>query len=139
MNAVVVCVDTNVFTAALRPRSPLTGLYRKHMFGAKVTIAPQTVAEARYGALRANWGSNRQRELERLIHRADILPVDEPTTTAFARLRYECMLAGHPLHQKQHVGDMWIAAAAVRWRVPLVAHDAIFVGCPRLDLRTELE
>jgi hypothetical protein len=33
---------------------------------------------------------------------------------------------------------MWIAAIAVPWQLPLVAHDAVFIGCPGIDLRTEL-
>jgi hypothetical protein len=34
---------------------------------------------------------------------------------------------------------LWIAATAIRWRIPLVAHDAIFDGCTGLELRTELD
>jgi hypothetical protein len=30
------------------------------------------------------------------------------------------------------------AAAAIRWRLPLVAHDAVYVGCPGIELVTEL-
>ena len=30
------------------------------------------------------------------------------------------------------------AAAAIRRGVPLVAHDAAFIGCPGLELRTQL-
>ncbi len=55
MNAVVV-LDTNVFTARLNPRSSLLPLYDKHVLGARIVIAAQTVAEARYGALKAGWG-----------------------------------------------------------------------------------
>jgi predicted nucleic acid-binding protein len=47
-------------------------------------------------------------------------------------------LSGHALHQAVHNADLWIAAAAIRWQLPLVAHDAVFIGCPGLDLRTEL-
>jgi predicted nucleic acid-binding protein len=56
----------------------------------------------------------------------------------YARPRAECRRSGHPLHQKQHVGDLWIAAAAIRWQLPLVAHDAVYVGCPGVELLTEL-
>lgn len=45
---------------------------------------------------------------------------------------------GHPLHQKHHLGDLWIAATAMRWQLPLVAHDAVFLDCPDLQLLTEL-
>ena len=133
-----VLLDTNVFTAWLKPRSTLVPLYGKHVFGRRIAIAQQTVAEARYGAVVADWGDKRLDTLERLIHRSAILPADDETTWAYARLRAECRRSGHPLHQKQHAGDLWIAAAAVRWQLPLVAHDAVYVGCPGLELLTEL-
>jgi predicted nucleic acid-binding protein len=50
---VTVLVDTNVFTARLRPRSPLNVQYSKHLVGQRLAVAPQTVAEARDGALKA--------------------------------------------------------------------------------------
>ncbi|MFI7063069.1 PIN domain-containing protein [Kribbella sp. NPDC050124] len=134
-----VLLDTNVFTAWLKPRSTLVPLYGKHVFGRRIAVAPQTVAEARYGAIVANWGEKRLDNLERLIHRSVILPGDDETTWAHARLRAECRQVGHPLHQKQHVGDLWIAATARRWHLPLVAHDAVYVDCPRLELVTELQ
>ena len=88
--------------------------------------------------LRAGWGSPRLEHLERLIHRAGVLPLDDETVWAFVRLRVDCLRVGHPLHQKEHMGDLWIAAAALRWDLPLVAHDGVFLGCPGLTLRTEL-
>jgi hypothetical protein len=54
-----VLVDTNVFTARLRERSPLATRYAKHLFGQRIALAPHTVAEARYEALNANWGPAR--------------------------------------------------------------------------------
>ncbi len=74
-----VLVDTNVFTARLRERSPLATSYAKHLFGQRIAVAPQTVAEARYGALNAGWGTPRMERLSRLIARARILPVDIDT------------------------------------------------------------
>ena len=62
-----VLVDTNVFTARLRERSPLATQYAKHLFGQRIALAPQTVAEARYGALNANWGPARTQRLARLV------------------------------------------------------------------------
>jgi hypothetical protein len=40
---------------------------------------------------------------------------------------------------KEQVGDLWIAATAIRWELPLVEHDAVFAGCLSLTLITELE
>ena len=133
-----VLVDTNVFTASLRPGSSLTAQYTRHLVGQRLAIAPQTVAEARYGALKAGWGQRRLDRLDHLVRRARTLPVDIETIDQVARLRNECRLVGHPLHQKEHTGDLWVAATAVRWGIPLVAHDGVFFDCPSLDLRTEL-
>lgn len=133
-----VVVDTNVFTAPLRKGRPLEGLYAKHTVGRQIAVAPQTIAEARYGALVAGWGSRRLGELEGLTAGVRLLPVDEETIEQVALLRNDCRMIGHALHQRLHNADLWIAAAAVRWGIPLVAHDSVFVGCPRLNLRIEL-
>jgi predicted nucleic acid-binding protein len=134
-----VVVDTNVFTAPLRKGRPLEAQYAKHTVGRRIAVAPQTVAEARYGALVAGWGTRRLSELERLVGAVRLLPVDDETIERVAQLRTDCRLIGHALHQRAHNADLWIAAAAIRWGIPLVAHDAVFVGCPGLDLRIELE
>jgi hypothetical protein len=71
-----VLVDTNVLTARLPERSPLATRYAKHLFGQRIALAPQTVAEGRYGALKAMWGPARTEQLARLHGRARILPID---------------------------------------------------------------
>lgn len=133
-----VLVDTNVFTARLREGSPLAVRYAKYLFGQRIALAPQTVAEARYGALKAEWGAPRAERLARLVARARILPVDIDTVEAVAELRNQCRITGHPLHQSNHNADLWIAATAIRWSIPLVAHDKVFVGCPGVYLLTEV-
>ena len=134
-----VVLDTNVFTASLRgTRSPLAAQYAKHTVGRLLVAAPQTVAEAKYGALIAGWGARRVGELARAVNRVAVLPVDEETIERVAQLRHTCRLIGHALHQPHHNADLWIAAAALRWGLPLVAHDAVFIGCPGLELRTEV-
>lgn len=133
-----VLVDTNVFSAPLRPTSPLVDAYRRHLLGQRLVIATQTVAELRYGALRAAWGDRRLAQLERLVHAALVLPPDNETAWEYAQLRTSCERAGHPLHQPEHTGDLWIAATAVRHSLPLVAHDKVFRHVSGLDLRTEL-
>ena len=138
MTVATVLLDTNVFSAWLSPHSTLTALYDKHVVGRRIAIAQQTVAEIRYGAIAAGWGQRRLETVERLLHRSRILTVDDETTWAYARLRLQCRTLGHPLHQKQHGGDLWIAATAVRWQIPLVAHDSVFLNCPDIGLITEV-
>ena len=74
----------------------------------------------------------------KLTGRVGVLPVDNETIEAVAQLRNQCRLIGHGLHQRLHNADLWIAAAAIRWGLPLVAHDSVFIDCPGIDLRTEL-
>jgi len=133
-----VLLDTNVLSSRLAPRSPLPALYDRHVVGRRIAVAAQTVAEIRYGALVAGWGERRLAQIERLVHRSLVLPPDDETVWSFARVRADARRAGHPRHQKEHVGDLWIAATAICWELPLVAHDAVFVGCPGLDLIAEL-
>ncbi|WP_166658752.1 hypothetical protein [Kribbella sp. VKM Ac-2571] len=40
MTVGTVLLDTNVFTAWLKPRSTLVPLYGKHVFGRRIAIAP---------------------------------------------------------------------------------------------------
>jgi predicted nucleic acid-binding protein len=134
-----VVVDTNVFGAVLaRGHSPLVELYAPHLTGRVLVLAAQTVAELRFGALWAKWGQERRTELEDRIARARVAPVDEDLVWEVAKLRVACRRAGHALADDQHTSDLWIAATAVRYRLPLVAHDGVFRNTPGLDLRTEL-
>ena len=47
MTTSTVLLDTNVFTAWLRPKSPLVPLCGKHVVGGRITVAQQSVAEVR--------------------------------------------------------------------------------------------
>ena len=132
-----VCVDTGVLTSALRLGSLLETRYRRHLTGRRLVIATQVVAEARYGALRAGWGDRRLADLERLLGSALVLVPDDLTASTFARVWLACERIGHPLHQKVHTGDLWIAATATRWGLPLVSDDRVFEECPELTLVRE--
>ncbi len=57
----------------------------------------------------------------------------------YAQLRVECQRAGHALSQREHDADRWIAATAVRLRIPLVSNDGIFVNVPDLELEASPE
>jgi predicted nucleic acid-binding protein len=75
-----VVVDTNVFTAWLRGSgSPLALQYANQLVGQQVAVSPQTVAEARYGALKAGWGPRRLREVEQMTNRVRVLDVARPS------------------------------------------------------------
>ena len=140
MSAVV--VDTGVFSAPLLARrtvgKSLHEQYRRHLIGRQLVIAGQTLAELYYGAEVAQWGASRRRRLEAVARTALIVAPDVPMCRRFGSLRAELRRLGHPLHQDDHAADLWIATTAAHLGLPLVTHDGIFVGCPALDVRTEV-
>lgn len=128
-----VVVDTNVFSAGLSGRySPLADRYAVHLVGRRLVISFQTAAEMRFGALRADWGVRRRRDLEDRISRAVVIPADDQLTIAYAQLRDRCRRHGHPLGANEHTADCWIGATALHVNLPLVSDDRVFHRCPGL-------
>jgi hypothetical protein len=92
--------------------------------------------ELRFGAMRAGWGELRYRRLKRRIAELNVVQSDDEMITVCAKLRADCQRIGHALGDKTHDGDRWIAATAIRLRVPLVSHDGVFKDVPLLQLTT---
>ena len=69
-----VVVDTGVFGADLSASSkPLADIYADMLEGRNILISFVTVAELRFGALRAGWGTKRRNDLEETIEAAKIV------------------------------------------------------------------
>ena len=130
-----VVVDTGVFGADLSPTSkPHAHLYADVLAGRNILISFITVAELRYGALRAGWGAKRRNELEETIDAAKIVWPGHGLASEYAALRAECVAAGHGLAEKSNEADRWVAATARYVKVPLVSHDGVFVDAPGIEL-----
>jgi tRNA(fMet)-specific endonuclease VapC len=128
-------IDTGVFSATLakHPRPELARLAAR-ISGNQNLLAAQTVAELRYGSLLAQWGTPRRRRLEDAIASMTIVPVTDTLITKVAELRIACRAQGHPLADRIHANDLWIAAAAVHVGISLVSADQIFQDVPGLNL-----
>ena len=135
-----VVVDTSVISTELDERfRARREEYEPHLKGRTLFLSFQTVTELRYGALRARWGELRLRRLERLLtSQTHPVETDPEMAAAAAKLRVQCEEIGHGLAGKEHEGDRWVAATAIRLGLPLVAHDGIFFDVPGLQLITEL-
>jgi predicted nucleic acid-binding protein len=134
-----VVIDTGVFAARLGRRDGrLRTEYAPLLEGRPAIISFVTVAEVRYGAKFAGWGSKRLRRLEHELSRAEIVWPGPALVDVYATLRTWCVKYGHGLGQKDHEADRWIAATAIRLGVPLVTHDAIFANVDGLKLVTRL-
>lgn len=128
-------VDTMVVSWLFDERTnALADQYRALIGRRRVLVSFQTVMELRYGALAASWGELGRRRLERRIAELTTIEGDDGLTSRCAELRNDCRKIGHPLAQKVHDGDRWVAASALRLGVPLVSDDDVFVGAPSLEL-----
>jgi len=71
-----------------------------------------SVTEVRYGALRAGWGELRLRRLDRSMSDLNVVQTEEKLINHCAELRAWAHRAGHPLGQKVHEADRWVASCA---------------------------
>jgi predicted nucleic acid-binding protein len=63
-----------------------------------------------------------------------MVPADDEVIQTFAQLTARCRQDGHPLQQKIHTGDRWVASCAVAKGLPLLAGDAVYRDTPDLVL-----
>jgi predicted nucleic acid-binding protein len=131
-----VVIDTMVVSALVNAaRQPDSAAQYRSLIAARPALVSfATVTEMRYGVLKAGWGELRRRGLERDLARFIIVQPDDELMKACATLRAECEKAGHPLGQKIHEADRWIAATAIRLDVALVSDDTVFTEVPRLSV-----
>jgi hypothetical protein len=128
-------VDTGVFSAALsRRRRPTFDRQVNSLRGHQLFLAVVTVAELRYGAIVAQWGEPRRRQLEAAISATTAVPVSDRLLSAVADTRASCRRLGHPLHEQAHTSDLWVASVALHIGAPLVTADRVFDGVPGLVL-----
>lgn len=93
-----------------------------------------SVVEVRYGGLRTGWGDLRLRDQANSLADLDVVQTDGRLTDRCAQLRAWVSNAGHPLGQKIHEADRWVATTALAPELELVAGARIFDGVPGLDL-----
>ncbi len=91
----------------------------------KIAVSVITAAELELGVLRASDTETRARRLatlSRVRSAYRLLPIDEKTSSCFARIAAQELDAGRKL--RRH--DAWIAATALRYGVSVVTQDADF-------------
>jgi predicted nucleic acid-binding protein len=134
-----VIIDTGVFGARLTPQGQsLASAYRPLLEGRPAVISFITVAELRYGAKLAGWGTARLVRLDHELSGAETVWPGPNLTETYATVRAWCARNGHGLGGKDHEADRWVAASAIWLAIPLVAHDAIFANVEGLTLLTKL-
>lgn len=116
----------------------LLSRYGAHLRGASIVLSFATVAELRFGGIKAGWSSGRIRKMEDWFHGvATIVMPDNELVDVCANLRAECLRSGLGLSDKIHDSDRWIASTAIRHGIPLISDDGVFRNVPGLILVQE--
>lgn len=128
-----VVIDTMVASALLRRERRLDEVtpYDLLVRDRAIVVSFATVAELRFGALNAGWGELRMRSLHRSLSALTVVEPAGDVVQRWAELRVECSRLGHPLGQKVHDSDRWIAATALARDLELVSDDRVFEASPR--------
>ena len=130
MNLLV--VDTDVTSYVFRWH-PLAAAYLDLLKGGDPIISFMTLAEMRFGALRARWGAARSDLLERYLSDFPICYPDQSLCRLWAEVKHESNQKGRPISSP----DAWIAATALYLKAPLITNNpSHFLQLDRLEVRT---
>lgn len=100
-----------------------------HLEGQVGALSFQSVAELRYGAIKDGWSDTKKGLLEDRVRRFAVLGVDDATVQSWAELRARAEAEG----KAKGIADLWIAATARRYDLPLLTTDRDFLSA--LDIR----
>ena len=127
-----VLLDTTV-ASLLHPKKKndaLRAKYEPHMRGQILALSFQSVAELWSWAEENNWSTKQRVGLTLFLQRFLVIPYDIELAKIWAKVETHCKRIGRRLE----AGDAWIAATAVRHRMPLLTHDRDHVGLNVPDL-----
>jgi tRNA(fMet)-specific endonuclease VapC len=120
-----VLVDTNVVVAYFRGDKVLY----PHFAGITPVYLPWVVlGELHFGAQRAQRRQEQLAYIRDLLAYAVVLFADQDTTEVYGQVKAELARLGKPIPDN----DLWIAAMARQYDLPLATRDAHFTQVPRL-------
>jgi tRNA(fMet)-specific endonuclease VapC len=128
-------LDTSVASLLLN-KNPALVPYMPYFDNASLAISFQTVAEMRFGALKANWGATRRQGLEQFFRRFAIVKYNDRLASCWAEMMHDAAKVGKRLE----AGDAWIASTAKYLNAPLLTHDKDFsiAACPSITIYRHL-
>jgi tRNA(fMet)-specific endonuclease VapC len=121
-----VLLDTTV-ASLLHPKKKndaLRAKYEPHMRGQILALSFQSIAELWSWAEENSWGAKQRDGLMIFLQRFLVIPYDVELAKVWAKVETHCKRIGRRLES----GDAWIAATAIRHKIPLLTHDRDHVG-----------
>ena len=87
------------------------------------------IGEYRYGLARSRHRADLERMLDLLIHQSMVLSIDVSTAVHYANLREALRQIGRPIPEN----DLWVAALATQYGLPVISRDAHFDAVPGVE------
>ena len=94
--------------------------------GRLLAIAVQTRVELLAWPLRRGWGVARRAQMNKSVEQLQTIDVTPVVQDTYVHLTVWAANNGHPIHQKIHASDRWIAATALAHGLELATGDRIF-------------
>lgn len=124
----LVLLDTSVVIEIISQRKRLEDFLE---FDYSICLSVVAIGELQYGVLNAGVSRlQEQAKLDAFLEGTRILPVEINEARAYAQIRHMLRTAGTPIPEN----DIWIAATAIAWEMPLVTLDKHFARIPDLQL-----
>jgi predicted nucleic acid-binding protein len=111
-------VDTNVLSFTYKKDSR-SALYENHLKGNFLIISFMTLAELKLWTLKNNWGEKRKSNFAEFLKDYFVIYPDEKLCEIWALVKSGAYKKGNPID----TADVWIAATALMFGVPLVTHN----------------
>lgn len=125
-------VDTDIVSFFCK-NDTRASAYERHLSGQTLYISFITVSELYRWHFEKNWGEKKRQELTQYMKNYTVLPYDDALAWTWAELVGKtCRSRPIALH------DSWIAATALRHKLPLVTHNRKhFENIPALTVISE--
>jgi predicted nucleic acid-binding protein len=94
----------------------------------KLYLSPIVLGEYRFGIAASRHRSTYEKTLEDLLNDIPVLPMDDQVARSYADIRRQLKIKGNPIPWH----DIWIAAQARCFGLPILSKDQHFDSVPRL-------
>ena len=97
---------------------------------AALYLSTVVLGELYYGAFRSAYREKQLEQVRRFLRAVVVIGADAQTSEVYGRLRSELAEGGRPIPEN----DIWIAALALQYRLPLATRDQHFGRIAGLDV-----